>query len=189
MTMPTLSRTTLSLAVAALGVLVAETASAQDRVCRGVLGRVLADNVTVPAGATCALRGTLVRGDVVLGRGSSLNADRAIVFGSIKGDGSRMLLVAGQTRVAGSIEWKLSGEAMLLGALIDGDIKLEENTGRLTAIENVVQGDIQVEKNRSVIVIQGNRVDGNLKCHENVPAPTGSRNTVAGNKEGQCARL
>lgn len=182
-------RFALSLGVAALGLVAAETAAAQDRVCRGVLGRVLADTVTVPAGATCALRGTLVRGDVILGRGSSLNTNRAIVFGSIKGDRARMLLVAGQTRIAGSIEWKLSGEAMVLGALIDGDIKLEENTGRLTAIENIVQGDIQVEKNRSVIVIQGNRIDGNLKCQENVPVPTGGSNTVAGNKEGQCARL
>jgi hypothetical protein len=38
-------------------------------------------------------------------------------------------------------------------------------------------------------VISSNRVNGNLQCKENQPAPTGSGNTVGGNKEDQCQRL
>lgn len=182
-------RLVLAVTVGVTGLLAAETVLAQDRVCRGVLGRVLADTVTVPPGATCSLVGTRVRGDVIVGRGSSLNTNRAIVFGSIKGDGSRALMVAGQTRLANSIEWKLSGSATVMGAIMDGDIKLERNTGRFTLVDNIIQGDIQAEGNRGAMFIQGNRIDGNLKCQANAPVPTGGQNTVAGNKEAQCARL
>lgn len=182
-------RLALAVTVGVASLIVAETAFAQDRVCRGVLGRVTADTVTVPPGATCSLNGTRVQGDVIVGRGSSLNTNRAIIFGTIKGDGSRSLLVSGQTRLANSIEWKLSGSATVMGAIMDGDIKLERNTGRFTLIDNVIQGDIQAEGNRGVMLIQGNRIDGNLKCQANAPMPTGGQNTVAGNKEQQCARL
>jgi hypothetical protein len=182
-------RSFILVGAASAAAIVAMPAHAQDRTCRGVIGAVRADTVTVPPGATCTLSGTRVRGDVIVNRGSTLRTVRAIVLGNIKGDGARALSVAAQTRLAGNIEWKQSGGASVTTAVIDGDIKFEQNRGYLTATDNSIDGDIQAEKNRGGFLVRNNVIQGNLKCKENVPSPTGGRNIVAGNKEGQCRGL
>lgn len=183
------NRTAIMLAAAAAFSSLSLPALAQDRTCRGTLGPVGAETVTVPAGANCVLSGTRVRGDVIVNRGAALRTVRAIVLGNIKSSGGRSLAVAAQTRIAGNIEWQSSGTASVVASIIDGDIKFEKNTGYLTATDNSVDGDIQAEKNRGGFLVRSNVIQGNLKCKENVPAPVGGRNIVAGNKEGQCARL
>lgn len=183
------SRASIFIGAAIAASTIAIPASAQDRTCRGVLGAVWADTVTVPAGAVCTLSGTRVRGDVLVNRNATLRTIRAIVLGNIKSSAARSLVVSARTRIAGNIEWQESGSASVVASDIDGDIKFEKNRGALTATDNTVDGDIQAEKNRGGFLVRSNVIQGNLKCKENVPAPTGGRNIVEGNKEGQCARL
>jgi hypothetical protein len=47
----------------------AAPAQAEERTCRGTLGRVTVDNLRVPASATCILNGTRVKGTVKVERG------------------------------------------------------------------------------------------------------------------------
>jgi hypothetical protein len=183
------SRSSILLAAVTAACAYSLPASAQDRTCRGVLGAVWADTVTVPSGAVCTLSGTRVRGDVIVNSNATLRTMRAIVLGNIKSSGGRSLAVSARTRIAGNIEWQQSGAASVVASDIDGDIKFEQNRGALSATDNTVDGDIFAEKNRGGFLVRSNVVQGNLKCKENIPAPTGGRNIVEGNKEGQCARL
>ncbi len=56
-------------------------------------------------------------------------------------------------------------------------------------LNNSVGADVRVFQNTGGAEISDNRIDGNLQCTANVPKPTGSGNTVQGNKEDQCAKL
>ena len=50
----------------------APVALAEERTCRGTLGAVTVDNLRVPAGATCTLNGTNVKGTVKVERNATL---------------------------------------------------------------------------------------------------------------------
>ncbi|GAA4410299.1 hypothetical protein GCM10023168_29860 [Fodinibacter luteus] len=165
-------RTRASLiALAALGsVLVsAPAASAEERTCRGSIGATTLDNVRVPAGATCTLTGTLVKGTLKVETGATLYASRIRVVGNVQAEGHRYVRVH-DSRVGGSIQLTQGGALDLRRDVVTGDIQLFTNTS-------------------GAKYLYGNRVDGNLQCKENRPAPVGSGNIVQGNKEDQCARL
>jgi hypothetical protein len=154
---------------AALGAtLLAAPAHADERSCRGSLGAITVDNLRVPEGATCTLKGTTVKGTITVQTKATLKATSIKVVGNIQAEGHTRVNVAGST-VGGSIQLKQGGAADL-------------RTNRVT-------GDVQSFTNRGTQVISSNRINGNLQCKENSPAPTGSGNIVGGNKEDQCRRL
>lgn len=161
--------------IAAAGLLLTGTvatapgASAADRTCRGTIGKVTVDNVNVPKGATCTLTGTRVKGNVTVRSGAILKASRVNVDGNIQTQGHRSLSVS--------------------YSVVDGNIQAEKGAGTHVR-RNTVDGDIQIFSNkRGVKNVYDNRVDGNLQCKSNTPAPQGARNTVKGNKEGQCRKF
>lgn len=147
----------------------APSAAAEERTCRGAIGAVTLDNVRVPAGATCTLTGTILKGTLKVERGATLTAQRVRVNGNIQSQAHKLVRVH-DARVGGSIQVEQ-------GATID-------------LRRNVVGGDVQVFSNRTgTKTIIGNRLDGNLQCTSNTPVPVGSGNIVKGNKEDQCRRL
>lgn len=151
----------------------AETAHADERVCRGRLGAVTVDNLRVPDGATCTLAGTKVKGTIKVEDRAVLRASGVNVVGNVQAENHR-LVVLRSSRVGGSVQLDQGGKAGVRSATITG---------------NRVDGDIQLFENRGSQVVSKNRVGGNLQCKENRPAPTGSGNVVQGNKEDQCRRL
>lgn len=160
--------TTVTAAVAALGVF-ALPAVAEERTCRGSIGKVTVDNLRVPQGATCTLSGTLVKGTVKVERGATLRATAIRVIGNIQAENHRHVAVTQGSRVGGSLQVKQGGSA--------------------TVDRSIFGSDVQFFTNAGAIRITANRIDGNLQCKENRPAPTGGANVVQGNKEDQCARL
>ncbi|CAM4026168.1 hypothetical protein [Janibacter anophelis] len=144
----------------------APTASASDRTCRGTIGAVTVDNVTVPKGATCKLRGTRVKGNVKVNYDSYLSATYVSVDGNIQTQGHRWLTVTFSD--------------------VEGNTQAEKGKG-MNIRRNTVDGDIQVFDNYAWSKnIWSNRVDGNLQCKNNRPAPAGKYNVVKADKEGQC---
>ena len=75
----TLPAVASGLALAGLGL--ASPAAAEETVCRGSMGRVTVDNLIVPQGARCILRGTVVQGTLQVARDASLGARRVRVIG------------------------------------------------------------------------------------------------------------
>ena len=77
-------------------VILAPSASAEERQCRGAIGAVTLDNVHVPDGATCTLNGTSLKGSLTIGRGATLTAKSVKVIGNIQSEVT-VTLSAGQT--------------------------------------------------------------------------------------------
>ncbi|GAA2378614.1 hypothetical protein [Nonomuraea africana] len=171
------------------GLVVATPAFADERVCRGTIRAVTLDNVRVPPGATCTLAGTRVKGTIKVERSATLIAREANVEGNVQGEGARAVSVVGGSVVRGSVQVKQGGAATVTSSRINGDIQLDANRGYLRVNGNRVGGNIQVVGNGKGAQIHRNAVKGNLQCKENSPKPTGSGNSVGGDKEDQCRRF
>jgi hypothetical protein len=163
---------------------------AGDTRCTGVIGAIDVDNVVVPAGATCTLNGTRVKGNIkVEPRARRLTANRVTVGGSIQADGAGAVRVLQGSVVEGDVQVKKgtgtgdSGAWVVRQTTIGGDAQFEENGGRRSpGIENsIVDGDIQVFKQRGggdPILVRENRVGENLQYFLNRRAGNISLNNI-----------
>ena len=163
-------------------------ALADDTVCIGRLGAITVDNVVVPDGKRCTLRGTRVEGNVFVYTNATLNASRVRVDGNIQAEGAAAVYVNPGSVVGGNIQIKQGGAARIKEVRIDGDLQFEENNRALRAIDNQIGGNLQAWKNTGGLTIAYNVIAENLQCKENTPPPQG-RDNVAGDKEDQCRNL
>lgn len=161
-------------------------------VCRGSLGAVTVDNLEVPEFASCVLTGTIVLGSIDVAPGARLTADAVTVRGNIQASEARSVIIRSSS-VAGSVEIVQGGVARVLRTSVGGNIKVADQSGAVAIVGNRVgvgvAGDVEAQSNFGGTTISTNRIGGNLMCQDNLPAPTGSGNVVAGNKEEQCALL
>ena len=81
-------RNLLTFVLAASALLASTAGLAEETICDGSLGAVAVDNLLVPDGADCALRGTSVAGTVQVGTGASLKADGIAVVGNVQAEGA-----------------------------------------------------------------------------------------------------
>jgi hypothetical protein len=181
-----------------LAILVAATATAmtlpqvalaEEKVCRGPIGAKTLDNVKVPQGATCTLKGTKVKGTIKVNRGARLEAINVNVIGNIQGENARNVIVRKNSRVGGSVQVVQGKKAKVAHSKVRGDILYDEQSGEVIVRGDTVGGNVQAFQNTGGVRIRGNVIDGNLQCKENKPAPTGGNNRVGGSKEDQCKNL
>jgi hypothetical protein len=157
--------------------------------CVGLtIGAIRLDSVSVPAGATCTLIGTLLNGNLEVGAGARLVAESVNITGGVTADGAAELTVRGSSLVGGSMQVQRGAVANLIGTGITGDLQLESMTGPVTASNNRVTGNLQAMANRGGVILLNNRMGGVMQCKDNLPAPAGSGN-VASLKEDQCIGL
>lgn len=182
---------TLTAAVMVSSVLFAGAGSAQaeERRCTGTIGSRTVHNVKVPAGKTCRLKGTTVKGTIEVNRNARLYATGVRVVGNVQGESARRVEVRGGSRVGGSIQVVQGRRALIRRVKVNGDILFDDQRSLVEAIRNTVGGNIQVFQNTGGVVIKNNVVDGNLQCKENDPHPRGGGNKVHGSKEDQCRNL
>lgn len=161
---------------------------ADDFRCARTVGRITVDNLIVPDGKVCTLNGTRVEGNIIVGTRSRLSASDVRVDGNVQAEGHTSVFLNSGSVIDGSVQLKQGGVAQINRTTIGSDLQLESNRGKLTVTGNRVDGNVQVVQNRGGVVIQRNQIRQSLQCKQNSPAPTGGNN-VAGDKEGQCARL
>lgn len=166
----------------------APSALAEETSCVGTIGARTVDNVRVPAGKSCTLNGTRVKGTVKVERGATLRASDIRVVGNVQAESHRRVTLGAST-VGGSVQLDQGGAFSVSRTKITGGIQVKDNRGQSSLRANTVNQDIQVFAHDGGIAITRNRVDGNLQCNENTPAPTGGGNVVQGNKEDQCKNL
>lgn len=183
-------RSLIMMTVLALGATMfgATAASAEDTICRGAIGAVQLDNLTVPNGATCTLTGTRLNGSIRVLTNATLNANGVRVNGNIQSEGASNVVVRGSSTVGGSVQIKQGQRATIDRVTINGDLQLDANRGALSISRNSIGSNLQAVGNSGGLTISSNRVRQTLECKENNPAPTGGGNT-AGEKKEQCAGL
>lgn len=180
--------TVLAAAVVA-GLVVPQTAAAEEKVCRGTIGAKTLDNVKVPQDATCTLKGTTVKGTINVNEGGRLEAIGVDVTGNVQGEGARNVIVRKGSTVDGSVQVVQGKRARVVNSKVGSDVLYDEQSGRVAVRSSTIGGNVQAFQNSGEVVIRGNDIDGNLQCKGNSPAPTGGNNDVQGNKEDQCKKL
>lgn len=166
----------------------ATLANAETRVCNGTIGPISLDNIVVQDGSTCVLKGTRLKGNIVVLNRATLSANRVRVNGNIQSEGAAGVFVNPDSVVGGNIQIKQGNRARVDRVRIGGDLQVEQNRGFINLNGNEVDGNLQAFQNRGGIRIALNIIEENLQCKENFPRPTGGDN-IAGSKEDQCARL
>jgi hypothetical protein len=107
----------------------AAPAFAEERTCRGTIGATTVDNLRVPQGATCTLKGTRVKGTVKVERRATLKASDIRVIGNVQAEGAANVNVATST-VGGSVQIVQGKNSKLNRNAVKGDVQYFENRGR-----------------------------------------------------------
>ncbi len=153
----------------------APTASATtETTCDGTIGRRVVERVVVPDGATCRLRGTTVRHNVVVGPGESLVTRNARILGSVQAtDGPRSVRLL-DTDVVGNIHVREATGRILIGnagCTLDpaagNNIHLIENTGPIGLCQMSIEGNLHVKHNTDTVFLLENKVGNNLHARHN----------------------
>lgn len=151
----------------------ASNGSIDDDRCTGVVVGGTYENIKVPDGASCTLRGVVVTGNVIALKDARLTVEDSRVDGNIQGENAAVVHVRGG-RLGGNIQVHEGVSTGELGVSITGGTVL-------------TQGNIQVTKMRTgrILITDAILEKGNLQLEENVV--TGSldvaRNRVAQNLE------
>lgn len=148
--------------------------------CNGVLGAITVDKVNVPAGASCTLEGTRVRGDVKIARGATLLAVGARVMGNVQAEDAEAVTLRAATDVVGDVQVKRRATVVLEGAQIGGDLQIEEAGASLVATDSEIGGDLQLTKAEGATITRM-RVFGDLQLVENRAALVVAESAVRGN--------
>jgi len=163
-------------------------ASAETFVCTKTIGTISVDTLVVPAGKTCTLNGTKIKGNVIVNTNATLSASAVQVGGNIQAEGAKNVYVNPGSIVEGNVQIKQGGGARIERVVIDGDLQFEQNAKLVVAKRNTVNSNLQVFGNTGGVTLLNNMIAENLQCKENTPPPTGGGN-IAGKKEDQCAKL
>jgi hypothetical protein len=166
-----------------------QVAVAEETICSGEIGAKTLDNVKVPQGESCTLKGTKVKGTIKVNGGARLEAVKVNVIGNVQGENARNVIVRKDSLVGGSVQVVQGKKARVASSKVKGDIFFDEQSGEVIVRNNTVGGNVQAFQNSGGVHIQDNVIDGNLQCKENKPDPTGGNNQVEGNKEDQCENL
>lgn len=173
--------------LAACGSPPADRLAADDPVrCTGTIGaREVPGTVIVPAGRTCRLEGTIVRGPVVVRRDATLAARSAVLAGGLHARGFEEVEITG-----GPVDGR-PGDWRPAHAEQPAEYVLEDG-GRVTVTDGNPNGDYRLLRNRGRVEVRGLFFDsGGLTCRGNRQRPVVRRISAEtpGVLGGQCSGL
>lgn len=160
--------------------------------CSGVLAAGAHQNVEVPAGASCSIRGVTVDGNVVARENARLVVESSNIKGNIQGEKAAEVHVSGGV-IGGNIQVQGGSSPDGLGVSItngtrmtDGGIQVTQmRTGRIVITDVILEkGNLQVEDNvlTGALEIRRNRIAQNLEVRKHASA---AAKTVSDNVVGQ----
>jgi hypothetical protein len=139
----------------------ASGAAPQDVQCTGELIAVTVRNVTVPSGATCALRDSEVTGTVSASAASYFQASHTQIAGDVAGTDAQTLFVDGGSKVQGSVRASRVAQVFLFSSRVRKNVKVDHATDQVFICASTVErGSIQVTRSARNIVIGGPRSGG-----------------------------
>lgn len=128
------------------------------------------DNLQIKQGGSALLDGTYVQGSIVVEDGGRLElANGVTIVGNVQSFGG-MEVVLRDANVGGSVQVKNTPSILIENMLVEADIQLEENAGRIKVIANRMGGNLQIYKNRfrqQYGIVMNNEVFGNLQLIDN----------------------
>lgn len=164
--------------------------------CNGTYKETFNGDVIVSAGQTCNLTAGRINGNVTL-NGGTLGLSHATVSGNVTVTGGNFA-IGPSTTIAGNVTIEdtpgPASESQICGTTVQGNLLFQNDN---TAFEigggagagcagNTILGNVQVNNNNAPATVVGNTIAGNLTCTGNTSI-SGSKNTVSGQKQGQCS--
>lgn len=156
------------------------------------------ESILVPAGVTCVVSGSVIRGGVTVEPDGILELVSAEIRGSVSATGSSGVVISNSVirgRVLMSGQQDFVGAIVVRNSEVRGDIVVDSNESAVIELAaTTVRGSVVVTNNAALVVglfVWGNTIDVNLDCTGNNPDPSFiiAPNTVGGAKLGQCADL
>jgi hypothetical protein len=175
--------------VAAIALLAATSARADNTECTGTLPPGTYDNVTIVSDHVCFLGPkVIIKGNIRIEPNADVVIFASRISGSIQRNGRGKTEIH-YARVGGNIQIKNGTGLAISDCDIGGDVQIESNLGGASVTVNLVGGNVQFSRHLGPSRILGNIVRGNLQAHRNTPAPEGGENLVGGNKQDQAEGL
>jgi hypothetical protein len=185
-------------AFVAFGFLLGTASLASAETCTTLItGKTIIGDLVVPAGMACEIDSTTVNGSVRVEQGAYFYAavsasGPVIIYGNVTAVqcgfvafGSSSVSVDGNIQVEGCTG---PSPTQITATTISGNVECISNSGACEIGGSTVGGNLQVNDNSGGAGVTDNYVGGNLQCVGNPPsALVVNNNTVAGNKQGQCA--
>lgn len=152
-------------------------------------------DLVVPDGKTCDLENVTVAGNVQVGHNSYFfsqfsGSGSTFILGNVVAVHCHFVAWAQSVVVGGNVQIEACtgpSTSQVTDATISGNFECEFNSLGCETVGSTVGGNMQINKN-AIATVTKNYVGGNLQCVGN---PSGgltvSGNTVAGNKQGECA--
>ena len=157
--------------------------------------KIIDSDLVVPDGKTCDLENVTVTGNVYVEKHATfftqfLSSGSTVILGNVVATHCHFISAA-SLFVGGNVQIEACNGASASGiasATISGNFACEFSPSGCGTSDSTISGNMQINKNGSFVTVRDNYVGGNLQCVGNPPSSlTVSGNTVAGNKQGQCA--
>ena len=163
----------LTLAFFAAPTVLAQVQPYQDFTCTSPIGDDLTDirNVTVPAGESCELNGTVVAGNVTVLPGGQLDVEYATIYGNVEGDGAERITLY-ESAVGGDIVVNRGTGYFLIGYTdVAGSVLFDATNANcklyapryscLEVLDNLIGGELVVQNSSARGKAYGFRLEEN----------------------------
>ena len=195
----------------------AALAPAPNATCNGALPPGTYQNVTVPAQTFCTIDGSdIITGDVTVATGAALVDLGAPIGGNLQADHAQEVFVVGGASVGGNLQLTATssknsvcgvtvgndlvvqdgaasfiggiGEPCPAGAVIGGNLTVQNNTGGVAVETNFVAGNISVHDNTGGGDLADNSAGGSCQLFNDDPPIFGAGNSVPPGHQNTCNR-
>jgi len=130
--------------------------AAQDVQCSGELTAVTVRNVTVPAGGSCTLHNSNVKGRVVASSASYFQATHTRISGDVAATDAQTLFVEKGSTVGGSVRASRVAQVFLFASRVRKNVLVDGATDQVFICDsNIELGSIQVIRSARDILIGG----------------------------------
>jgi hypothetical protein len=155
--------------------------------CQVPRGSVIQHDITLSSGSGCGLDEATIVGDISVEGGGALVLTGGAIQGDIQAQGADSVTLTG-VEVHGDVQLEAGGSSSVVDTHVEGDLEWQRLTGQLVLQGSTIGGDVELVENTGVQFLE-NSVSGDIDCEANDPAPTGNDNAVSGEASGQCAGL
>ena len=133
---------------------IASPAAARSVTCNGVKhGKIITRDLTVPAGGSCELVNSIVRGDVKVRARGYFQASNTSIHGDVDATRAQTLFIEDGSLVRGDVEGDRTAQVFVFGSKVRGEIEVRRASDKVNICGNTVKEDIRIVRSGRDILV------------------------------------